>query len=80
MKSLKYSHSRNCLGLKKTIEKVSNEKVSQKVEAKPTHSPVTPEVIELTAKTISRVRGTEEAKEGFDAFLNKRPANWIPKP
>ena len=28
MKSLKYSHSRNCLGLKKTIEKVSNEKVS----------------------------------------------------
>ena len=32
MKSLKYSHSRNCLGLKKTIEKVSNEKVSQKTE------------------------------------------------
>ena len=28
MKSLKYSHSRNCLGLKRTIEKVSNEKVS----------------------------------------------------
>ena len=35
MKSLKYSHSRNCLGLKKTIEKVSNEKVSQQVEVKP---------------------------------------------
>ena len=35
MKSLKYSHSRNCLGLKKTIEKVSNEKVSQKEEVKP---------------------------------------------
>jgi hypothetical protein len=32
MKSLRYSHSRNCLGLKKTIEKVSNEKVSQKTE------------------------------------------------
>jgi methylglutaconyl-CoA hydratase len=43
------------------------------------HGPVTPEVIELTARTISRVRGTEEAKEGFDAFLNKRAANWIPK-
>jgi hypothetical protein len=42
MKSLKYSHSRNCLGLKKTIEKVSNEKVSQKVEVKPPSSPITP--------------------------------------
>ena len=35
LKSLKYSHSRNCLGLKKTIDKVSNEKVSQKQEIKP---------------------------------------------
>lgn len=43
------------------------------------HGPVTPEIVELTAQTISRVRGTDEAKEGFDAFLNKRPANWIPK-
>ena len=43
MKSLKYSHSRNCLGLKKTIEKVSNEKVSQKVEVKPSEvSPSAP--------------------------------------
>jgi methylglutaconyl-CoA hydratase len=41
--------------------------------------PITPEVIELTAQTISRVRGTAEAREGFDAFLSKRPANWIPK-
>jgi methylglutaconyl-CoA hydratase len=40
--------------------------------------PVTPEVRELTAQTISRVRGTDEAREGFDAFLNKRPARWIP--
>ena len=39
MKSLKYSHSRNCLGLKKTIEKVSYEKVSQKVEAKQSEDP-----------------------------------------
>ena len=35
MKSLKYSHSRNCLGLKKTIEKVSNEKVSHQSKAPP---------------------------------------------
>ncbi len=41
--------------------------------------PITPDVRELTAQTISRVRGTPEAKEGFAAFLGKRPANWIPQ-
>jgi len=41
--------------------------------------PVTVEVRELTAQTISRVRGTDEAREGFAAFLDKRPANWIPQ-
>jgi methylglutaconyl-CoA hydratase len=41
--------------------------------------PITPNVIELTAQTISRVRGTDEAREGFAAFLGKRPATWIPK-
>lgn len=40
--------------------------------------PITPDVIELTAQTIARVRGTDEAKEGFAAFLAKRPAPWIP--
>jgi methylglutaconyl-CoA hydratase len=40
--------------------------------------PVTAEVRELTAQTISRVRGSDEAREGFAAFLGKRPANWIP--
>jgi len=40
--------------------------------------PVTDEVRELSAQTISRVRGTDEAREGFAAFLGKRPANWIP--
>ena len=39
--------------------------------------PVTPDVVELTAQTISRVRGSDEAREGFAAFLGKRPANWI---
>ena len=29
MKSLRYSHARNCNGLKQTIEKVSNKKVEQ---------------------------------------------------
>jgi methylglutaconyl-CoA hydratase len=41
--------------------------------------PITPEVRELTARTISRVRGSAEAREGFAAFLAKRPANWMPQ-
>lgn len=41
--------------------------------------PITPEVVELTAQTITRVRGTDEAKQGFAAFLAKQPAPWIPK-
>jgi methylglutaconyl-CoA hydratase len=41
--------------------------------------PVSPEVRELTAQTISRVRGTDEAREGFAAFLGKRAAAWIPQ-
>ncbi|NML14422.1 enoyl-CoA hydratase-related protein [Azohydromonas caseinilytica] len=41
--------------------------------------PITEEVRELTAQTISRVRSTPEAREGFEAFLAKRPASWMPK-
>ena len=41
--------------------------------------PVTEEVRELTAQTISRVRGSDEAREGFAAFLDKRPPTWIPE-
>jgi methylglutaconyl-CoA hydratase len=41
--------------------------------------PVTDEVVELSAQTIARVRGTEEAREGFEAFLAKRPARWVPR-
>ncbi|MFZ1342317.1 enoyl-CoA hydratase-related protein [Thiothrix eikelboomii] len=40
--------------------------------------PITDEVRDLTARTISRIRGTDEAREGFAAFLAKRPAKWIP--
>jgi methylglutaconyl-CoA hydratase len=35
------------------------------------------EVRELTAQTIARVRATPEAREGFAAFLTKRPAAWV---
>jgi methylglutaconyl-CoA hydratase len=41
--------------------------------------PVTEAVRELTAQTISRVRGTEEAREGFTAFIDKRPPPWLTK-
>jgi len=41
--------------------------------------PVTEEVRELTAQTISRVRVGEEAREGFAAFMAKRPAPWVPQ-
>ena len=41
--------------------------------------PITAELRELTAQTISRVRGTDEAREGFAAFLDKRPAPWVPR-
>jgi methylglutaconyl-CoA hydratase len=41
--------------------------------------PITPDVRELTAQTIARVRGTDEAREGFAAFLGKRPPNWVPR-
>jgi len=39
--------------------------------------PVTPDVRELTAQTISRVRMTAEAKEGFAAFFDKRSPLWM---
>ena len=38
--------------------------------------PITAEVQALSAETIARVRGTAEAREGFAAFLAKRPAAW----
>jgi methylglutaconyl-CoA hydratase len=39
--------------------------------------PITPELRELTARTIARVRGSDEARAGFAAFLAKRPAPWM---
>ena len=40
--------------------------------------PIGPDVRELTAQTIARVRTTPEAREGFAAFLAKRQPNWTP--
>ncbi len=44
-----------------------------------TGGPISSDVRELTAQTISRVRGTDEAKEGFEAFFAKRDPFWKPK-
>ena len=40
--------------------------------------PITEAVRECSASTIARVRCTDEAREGFAAFLGKRPAAWVP--
>jgi methylglutaconyl-CoA hydratase len=42
------------------------------------HRPVDDEVVEDTARRIASLRATPEAKEGLSAFLEKRPAAWIP--
>ena len=41
--------------------------------------PVSDDVVDLTARTISRVRGTDEARQGFAAFLSNQPAPWVPR-
>ena len=39
--------------------------------------PLSPEVIEDTAQRITRLRASEEGREGMSAFLEKRKPNWI---
>ncbi len=41
--------------------------------------PITPEIVDETAKRIARLRATPEAKEGLGAFLEKRSPTWRPK-
>ncbi len=40
--------------------------------------PVCDGVVEDTARRIAELRATPEAKEGLAAFLEKRPAAWVP--
>ena len=42
-------------------------------------APITEETCELTAQTIARVRATDEAREGFAAFFERRRAGWMPQ-
>ncbi|MBL8394176.1 MAG: enoyl-CoA hydratase/isomerase family protein [Candidatus Accumulibacter sp.] len=39
--------------------------------------PIDAETIEETAQRITRVRASEEGREGLAAFLEKRPPNWL---
>ena len=41
--------------------------------------PIDDTVVEDTARRISQLRATPEAREGLDAFLAKRPAAWVPE-
>ncbi len=38
--------------------------------------PISPELVDETAKRIAALRATPEAKEGLGAFLEKRSPNW----
>jgi methylglutaconyl-CoA hydratase len=42
------------------------------------HKPVDEAVVEDTASRIAALRATPEAREGLSAFLEKRPAAWVP--
>ncbi len=43
------------------------------------NQPVTAELIEDTAQRIANIRSEPEAREGLTAFLEKRPAAWVPQ-
>ena len=43
------------------------------------NQPVTQELIENTAQRIATIRSEPEAREGLSAFLEKRPAKWVPQ-
>lgn len=43
------------------------------------HKAIDADVIEDTARRIADIRVGKEGQEGLSAFLNKRPASWIPE-
>jgi len=42
------------------------------------HRPVNDALVDDTARRIATLRATAEAREGLSAFLEKRPAAWVP--
>ncbi|TVO67853.1 enoyl-CoA hydratase/isomerase family protein [Denitromonas ohlonensis] len=43
------------------------------------NKPVSDAVVEDTSQRIAQLRSTPEAREGLSAFLDKRPAAWVPQ-
>jgi methylglutaconyl-CoA hydratase len=41
--------------------------------------PLTPELIDMTSQRIADIRVSDEGQEGLGAFLDKRPAAWVPE-
>ncbi|WP_299078460.1 enoyl-CoA hydratase/isomerase family protein [uncultured Paraglaciecola sp.] len=41
------------------------------------NQPVTAELLASTSEKIAEIRVSEEGQEGLNAFLEKRPANWL---
>ena len=41
------------------------------------NKPVTKELLASTSEKIAEIRVSEEGQEGLNAFLEKRPANWV---
>jgi methylglutaconyl-CoA hydratase len=39
--------------------------------------PLTPDLIDETARRIASIRATDEAREGMSAFFDKRKPNWV---
>ncbi|MDI9246377.1 enoyl-CoA hydratase/isomerase family protein [Marinobacter sp. CHS3-4] len=41
--------------------------------------PLTKELIDMTSQRIADIRVSDEGQEGLGAFLDKRPARWVPE-
>ena len=54
------------------IERIANQRAALHRDLQPICG-----VLHTADQTIARVRSTDEAREGFAAFLAKRPAAWI---
>lgn len=55
------------------------QQISKQLVASVENSPVTPTLLEHTARTIAKVRVSEEGQEGLSAFLEKRRSRWSTK-
>ena len=40
-------------------------------------APITDELVAETSRRIAEIRGSQEGREGLNAFLEKRSASWI---